>query len=281
MKKRPSLTQPLLQQALLLLQEMMPHTQALLAKEEEVNYFKNAPLLKTVIKPLPPPLLPPLPSQVKSQDVAKEPSKEAKLFPPLEEKDKEKDKKEEKKGESPKDALSSKPSLTHDHDLKKLLEKVFPDLILNPEALSDHLAKKMENLWDAVYLQSSVVILFFEEHQEELSFLKNLCRAISHLITPASLLSVKELEKEGGFDLLLSNHALEFVICPPLQLWKTTMLAQYYRQNSATLEHFLNKKPLFLLEPIQAYLHHPQQKQLLWKSLNTYLSSSILRSPNP
>ncbi|MGR3973401.1 MAG: hypothetical protein QRY72_02340 [Candidatus Rhabdochlamydia sp.] len=260
----------LIQQALLLLQEAKVHGTSLLATEEERLYFQNHPLLP---RSLPSPnrsqlslhpgrLAPSLPSPQTTSSVSQD-----QLDP---------EHKVMKKHPIDSSIIQKHSSSSlNDKELKTLLEKILPHITLRDNTPHDAVAKKMENLWNEAYLQSNVVILFFDEKKEEISFLKNVCSAIHSLIMPASLVSAKELEQENGFELLLKNSALEWVICPPLQQWKTTPLAHYYRQNSATQEQFLDKKSLFLLDPLDSYLHHPQQKKILWKSLNTHLLSSI------
>lgn len=158
-------------------------------------------------------------------------------------------------------------------ELRSWVQKILPELSLRETIPSDALAKRMSCLWEKTYLSAHVVIIAFGEVGIGMEFLKQVTSAIDKLLVPAQLIEGTNLEKERGWDLLLSSPSLKTVICSPWASWKTTSLAKYYRQNGSTGEQFLGSYKLLLLEPSLIYLKHPDRKRELWKMLSTHLSS--------
>ena len=239
----------LTQAALELLRETAKHTNTLLATAEEVAYFGPTPnVVSTFVSSAPIKIAPPPVKVAAPPPVALEPVK-AQVAPA-----------------SP---VKSKPT----SDIRVAVQKIFPELLLRDSIPDDRLAKKMAQLWEETYLSAKVVIIAFGETALHLEFLNQVTGAIDKLLAPAKLLDGEKFEKEHGWELLLNSPLLHTIICSSWASWKETSLARHYRQNGATEEHFLAKRPLLLLEPIAHYLKDPHLKRKLWKDLNLRLSS--------
>lgn len=158
-------------------------------------------------------------------------------------------------------------------EMRQWVQKIFPEWALREVIPDDALAQRASRLWEERYLTAQVVVIAFGEVGAGVEFLKQVTSAIDRLLMPAQLIEGSIFEKEQGWDFLLSSSSLQWVICSPWPSWKTTTLAQYYRQNGATGEQFLGSHRLLLLEPSPLYFKHPDRKRELWNILNTRLSS--------
>ncbi len=158
-------------------------------------------------------------------------------------------------------------------EMRQLVEKTLPELVLRDTIPDDAHAKTRARLWQETYLSAHVVVIAFGEVGPGLEFLKNVTTAIDRLIAPAQLIEGSVLEKERGWDLLLQSPSLQRILCSPWSAWQSTALGKHYKQNGATQEQFLGSHRLFLLEPSLVYLKNPDRKQKLWQFISTQLLS--------
>lgn len=245
----------LIQDALELLKEISKTTTSVFATSEEIAYF-GASSVKYPAKKNPQQTAPP-PSVVIPTQTRSEPP-QIPTPPP-----------------KPVETAPSKPPIEKKQlsDMRQLIQKIFPDWALRETIPDDTIAKRMSRLWEETYLSAHVVIIAFGEVGPGMEFLKHVTAAVNTLLAPAQLIEGSILEKERGWDLLLSSPTLKTVVCSPWSSWKTTSLAKHYLQNGTTQEQFLGKHRLLLLEPSLIYLKHPERKRELWKTLSTHLSS--------
>jgi hypothetical protein len=260
----------LIQDALEFLKEISKTTSSILATPEEITYFREISLLPEKIVSY---HIKTSPTQIKLEipplaSIPIPPKSSAKILP------------SPKTLSEPVETIlppppTSKPATERRNlsDMRQLIQKIFPDLSLRETIPDDALAKRMSRLWEETYLSAQVVIIAFEEVGIGMEFLKNVTSAIDKLLLPAQLIEGSMLEKEQGWDLLLSSSSLKIIICSPWSSWKTTSLAKHYLQNGATGKQFLGKHRLLFLEPSLIYLKHPDRKRELWKILNMHLSS--------
>lgn len=231
------------------LREVVKTTPTLLATAEEVAYFAPRPTLKKEsLKTLPPPPTP-VPVPKKTAPTTEHITPQA-----------------------PPPTPRSTPKQNF-NEMRQVVEKTFPGLVLRDTTPDDAHAKKRSCLWKETYLTAHVVVVAFGEVGSGLQFLKKMTDAIHTLIAPAQLVEGLRLEKENSWDLLLSSPVLKYIICSPHASWKSTSLNQHYRQNGATQEHFLGPHKLLLLEPSLTYLNNPERKRSLWQTINMQLSS--------
>jgi hypothetical protein len=173
-----------------------------------------------------------------------------------------------------KPAPAPKQPLEIDGEMKQLVSKVLPDLPLAANIPDDAKARKMSELYKEQHLNAKVLVLSLGETGPGLQFLQNVASAIDTLLAPAKMIEMRKIERENSWEMTLNSAALQLVVAPPFQTWKTIALARFYRENPSSKTHFLQNIPLLFMQPTAAYLKNPDLKRELWKMLSTLLSTS-------
>ncbi len=164
-----------------------------------------------------------------------------------------------------------RPSEVIDPEMQKLIKKALPEMALKTEIPPDHEARKRSNLWKEPQLTAQVLVLTLKESDAALQLLQNMTKAIHSHLAPAHLI---EIEKENGWEMILSSPQLKLILAPPLQEWKSLSLARFYKETPASKTCFLGETPVILMQQAAAYLKNPELKKDLWKTLSTLLSTS-------
>ena len=153
-------------------------------------------------------------------------------------------------------------------DIRQLVAKTLPEVVLTETIPDDTSAKKMAELWKQKHLKAAVFVVYFGEKSP---FLQNVVKAIDSLLAPAELIDGQQID----WSLALTAPALKLILAPPFSSWKTTPLARFYRETPSNQAHFLNEIALLLMQPVAAYLKNPDLKRELWKNLSMRLSTSM------
>ncbi len=159
-------------------------------------------------------------------------------------------------------------------DIRGLVSKHLPDMKLATKIPDDAHAKKMGNLWKEHHLSSHIIVLSLGEQGADLQFLQNFTHALDRLLAPCRLLEMRRLERDNGWDLVLSSTHLKLVIAPPFQQWKNLQLSRFYRENPTAQSFFLKETPAVILRPVSSYLKNPDLKRELWKMVASHPSMS-------
>ena len=180
--------------------------------------------------------------------------------------------------------LETIESLSTARDLRefgKFYQKVFPELTVCEAIPSDAIALKLKKGWLLEQQIPPVVILSFHDHEDQLTFLKNVAQAISLRLAPARVLSGSLLEKENQWEKVLNSPGLQLIIASDYGLYLQPALMNFYSEVSQQGKHFLNKIPLLLLSDLSLYLKEPKLKSLLWRAIcNEFAASPALPSAN-
>lgn len=152
----------------------------------------------------------------------------------------------------------SKPDLS---EFWKLHLQLFPDTKLCETIPDDAVAQKIKNSWKEDLTIPSVVILSFNEKERELTFLKNVAKAITLRFMPARVISASKWEE------LLNSPQLSLVIAPDHDFYMHAELMKYYKEANNLGKHYLKNSPLLLLSDPSLYLKEPQLKSLLWRAI--------------
>ena len=152
------------------------------------------------------------------------------------------------------------PSSASDlHQMRTLLMRIAPRLRLVPSPLNDQPARSAATSWLRKKERPSVLLLSFEENEDESHFLVRLMEAIRQHLCPSQIAS--SIEPGDRVDLILA---------PP-----QVREMRSFRTLGDTQQHFLGEIPVLLLSPLSHYLAHPPLKKQLWNKLCTLLSSSM------
>ena len=152
-------------------------------------------------------------------------------------------------------------------EIKKIINEVYPSYKLHENIPSDKKARQIAQSWKLKKHATDITILTFRETPQQLLFLKNLTVAIDIVSLPSKIISAKEIEKENGWNIFLSQEDLKLVIACDYSILGLPNLVKHYKEMPETKQHFLQDIPLFMLPDISLYLKEPLLKKSLWASL--------------
>lgn len=156
---------------------------------------------------------------------------------------------------------------------------LFPQWNLHTSIPSDEIALKNKNAWLRKQEISPVVILSFQDNEQQLTFLKNIAQAITLRLAPAQVISATRIEKENGWENILNSTQLSLMIASDYGLYLHPKLRQFHREVPSQAKHFLNQTPLLLLSDLNLYLKDPQLKPLLWRAICNEFATSQSHPP--
>jgi hypothetical protein len=150
---------------------------------------------------------------------------------------------------------------------KEIVARLAPQLKIQEEIPDDAAAQRAAARWQEPAPAAPVVILSFGHSGAQLSFLKQLARAIDTRLLPTKIIDGQRLEREKKWDLFLADPGLKWILAPEQELANFPALLCLYRELPATSERFLGNTPLLLLPPAARFLQHPEEKRALWNTL--------------
>lgn len=146
------------------------------------------------------------------------------------------------------------------------MTKLFPDRKqLDP--LDDALAKRMSQQWKQPAASPEVVILSFQENEEQQLFLQNVKAAINQRLAPCAIYSSLAIETRQAWDKLFLMKELRLIIATDYALYTLPGLMSHYRESPEKVQRYLGGIPLLVLADISLYLKQPQLKAALWQAL--------------
>lgn len=151
---------------------------------------------------------------------------------------------------------------------------LFPQWKLQTFIPTDEIAQKNKNAWLKSQEITPVIILSFQDNEQQVAFLKNIAQAISLRLAPAQVISATRIEKDNGWEKLLNSPQLSLVIAGDYGLYLHPKLRQFHKEVPQQAKHFLNQTPLLLLSDLNLYLKDPQLKPLLWRAICNEFATS-------
>lgn len=152
------------------------------------------------------------------------------------------------------------------HECWKIYPSLFPHWTLSKSIPSDEMVQRA-NFLRKKENPPVILILSFHDREPQLTFLNHIAHAISLRLAPAQVLLASQIEKEKGWEKLLSSTQTKLVIAPDYDLYSQPQLMQFYREVPQQGKHFLKQIPLLLLSDLSLYLKDPQLKPLLWRAI--------------
>lgn len=162
----------------------------------------------------------------------------------------------------------------NDREFWKLFPNLFPELALIESIPSDSAALKIKNAWLNDQMIPPVIILSFQDEEQQIAFLKNMAQAISVRFAPARVFSATKFENENCWENILKSPGLRLVIASDYGLYLQPGLMHFYSEILQQGKHFLNHIPLLLLSDLSLYLKEPQLKSLLWRAICNEFAAS-------
>jgi hypothetical protein len=201
----------------------------------------------------------------------KEPAKTAQLSSPN-------TKEEKKKVEDPVfftlEPLSSPAAIDDLQDIKTLVKEKNPGLIILEGIPDDAEAKRTRIAWKRQQETPHVLVLCFNENNEQAKFLHNIANAIQVRFAPTKVIQASSVEKQQGWGTLLNHKELKFIIANDYSLYSMPGLMKHYRDNPERGERFLGTAKLCLMADSSLYFKDPRLKGVLWKAICTLLQNA-------
>ncbi|HEU64615.1 MAG TPA: hypothetical protein ENH96_04430 [Chlamydiae bacterium] len=166
-----------------------------------------------------------------------------------------------------------KPKIFEDSftDIKKSIEKVFPNISILEKPIDDKLAKQKSQKYKLKNISSTITILAYKEDEKLYRFLEKLSTALGVYFYPSKVVSAYLIEKENSWDDFL-NSDISLIISSDYTIFELKHLRTFYRENPSKQEKHLKNIPLFLLPDIFLYLKEPSLKKSLFNALKQKIS---------
>lgn len=160
--------------------------------------------------------------------------------------------------------LEKLPEATQEpmREMEELVKKAIPGLQIKKEVPDDRVAKEIANAWKEQKIDAAVIILFSNENDEELNFLKAIAKAIHNSLAPTKIMDSMKIEKEKRWNAFLANPFRLIIVSSDLM-----------NQMPDLKKHYRKEIPLLTLAPYSSYFTTPQLKRSLWQTLCSSLSS--------
>lgn len=163
------------------------------------------------------------------------------------------------------DSDSAHIAYSQSSPIKKMLQKITPNLKLIDQIPDDAGAKRIASGWKEKIADAEVVLLVCDAHAETLEFLKGLAKAIDQHLGKAKILMAERLEREKRWEIFFDKNSFRLLIASD-GIQTLPELMRFYKSVPAHAQLFLDTIPLLVLSPFSVYksLEH---KALLWKTL--------------
>ncbi len=161
-----------------------------------------------------------------------------------------------------------KPKILEDNfiDIKKSIEKIFPNISILKKPIDDKLARQKSQKYKLKNISFPITILAYKEDEKLYRFLEKLSIAISIYFYPSKVVSAYLIEKENNWLDFLTKDILLIISCD-YTIFELQHLRSFYKENPSTGEKHLKDIPLFLLPDIFLYLKEPTLKKSLFNTL--------------
>lgn len=157
-------------------------------------------------------------------------------------------------------------------DIKELLLKKYPKIIIYDTPLNDSKAKRIKNAWkDLLEIPATLLIYHQKQHK---NFLENIAKAISSVFSGAKALPLSHIQDEETLKRILENKDLKLIITPDDVIMSSKVLMKHYKELPQQKQRFLGQTPLILLPDLSLYFKDPKLKASLWRLLCHQLSSN-------
>jgi len=153
----------------------------------------------------------------------------------------------------------------HSLSIKKHLLTINPTLPLTDSVPDDIVAKERQRRGVCL---CSIAILVFEKKKKEVTFLKNLEKALTKEFLPTKLYDALPIEKANDWKSFLSAKSLKLVIATDHEIFTAKNLMKLYKElPSSEVKRKLLDTELFLLPDLSLYFKQPILKRSLYKAL--------------
>ena len=161
--------------------------------------------------------------------------------------------------------LAPNQSFATPSPIKKMLQKIAPNLKLIDQIPDDGEAKRIASGWKEKIADAEVVLLVCDTRAETLEFLKGLAKAIDQHLGKTKILMAERLEREKRWEIFFDKNSFRLLIASD-GIQTLPELMRFYKSVPAHAQLFLATTPLLALSPFSVYksLEH---KALLWKTL--------------
>jgi hypothetical protein len=169
---------------------------------------------------------------------------------------------------------SSTPLVEDFRQLWTTFKSLFPHVALSESIPSDAKAQQIKKARLKEPEIPVVLILSFQEEQQQLSFLKTMVQGLSVRLAPTRLVSAPHIQTESEWQQLLTSPHLRLIIASDYGLYMHRYLMSHYQELPQRGKYCLHGIPLLLISDCALYLKEPKLKVLLWRAICTEFNAS-------
>ncbi|NNM43937.1 MAG: hypothetical protein HKM07_06305 [Chlamydiae bacterium] len=159
-----------------------------------------------------------------------------------------------------------KPHYLQNTEIKRILQKIAPDLHLLDEIPDDSKAILKKEAWKHKKKAAEILILTKQTDETQLAFLQNIVAALEVHFTSSTLFSMQGIKSAKDFEALFPS-SVKLIIAIERELLDFVHLLSQYKQIPSQGKSFLGEIPVLFIKPLHVYLDDPENKRLLWKLL--------------
>lgn len=171
---------------------------------------------------------------------------------------------------------ASLPAYQIDESMRSLVQAQAPTLPILENIPDDTQARALRYAWQKENSIPAIIILSFNQTEQQLAFIKTMAKGISERLAPARVLSASKIEAEKKWDKLVGSSEIRLIIASDYEFFLQPGLQPYYRTDQQKGKHYLGNKPLLLLSDLNLYMQQPPLKLVLWQAICTEFAASNL-----
>ena len=159
-----------------------------------------------------------------------------------------------------------KPHYLQNTEIKRILQKIAPDLHLLDEIPDDSKAILKKEAWKHKKKAAEILILTKQTDETQLAFLQNIVAALEVHFASSTLFSMQGIKSAKDFEAVFPS-SVKLIIAIERELLDFVHLLSQYKQIPSQGKSFLGEIPVLFIKPLHVYLDDPENKRLLWKLL--------------
>lgn len=157
-----------------------------------------------------------------------------------------------------------------------LIVRLFPGISLHEHPPVISTEGIHANDVERVEKAAPILILSFSSNEKSSSFIGNIARAVSLMLAPVLVLSVKQ---SRNWPCILHSSEVRLIIAEEEAIFTQPALQSVYKNSPEEGKHFLDRIPLLLLPKLSVYFEQPSVKSLLWRTIRNEFSTLRPASP--
>ncbi|MBM3206999.1 MAG: hypothetical protein FJZ57_00100 [Chlamydiae bacterium] len=163
-----------------------------------------------------------------------------------------------------------KPTLEFSEEIKKRIEKIFPNIKIVKDIPSDEEAKILSEQWQKRTQNAAVLIFNFSPTPEHAFFWENVKRAIEGHFSSCCVIEAQEWEKKNNWDSFFKLYKPNLILGTQ-EIFKNNHLLTHFKEIPSSKERFLHSQKYLTTHSAAEYIKNPNLKKSLWSMICKHL----------